>query len=156
MPQIRNQYADSVYICGTSLRGFGGKAVNKSSHVRVLVAFVFAFVGIAAAEVTELSQTASRLQTGMSRQSVIDLLGHPTWAVIPGDSGELALPDPRIGLELYWQNSPCGPVIVQFSATKREVTGWDEGRAICGEGSHLLEPSASYSCDKSDRVNYCH
>jgi len=110
----------------------------------------FAFSGA----VTSLSKKASGLKIGMSRQAIISLLGHPTWAVIPNDKGDLALPDPRIRLELYWENTPCSPVVVQFDSVYK-VTGWDEGRAFCGKDAHLFEPSNDYSCKRSDRAKFC-
>lgn len=116
----------------------------------ILLSFSYAFSG----EVTSLSKKASGLKLGMSRQMVINLLGHSTWAVIPGDKGEFALPDPRIALELYWKNTPCSPVVVQFNSTHK-VTGWDEGRAFCGKDAHLLQPSTEYSCGRSDRAQFC-
>ena len=126
-------------------------------HISILILslmialpFSYAFSG----EVTSLSKKASGLKIGMSRQAVISLLGHPTWAVIPGDKGDLSLPDPRIRLELYWKNTPCSPVVVQFDSAYK-VTGWDEGRAFCGKDAHLFEPSNEYSCDKADRSKFC-
>jgi hypothetical protein len=109
---------------------------------------------VASGEITILSQKASEIKLGMSRKVVINLLGHPTWAVIPSDKGELALPDTRIKLELYWKNTPCSPVIVQFNSTY-EVTGLDEGIGFCGNQVHLFEPSDEYSCRKSDRAKFC-
>lgn len=105
-------------------------------------------------EITSLSRKASGLKIGMTRQAVINLLGASTWAVIPGDQGDLALPDPRIRLELYWKNPPCSPVVVQFDSSYK-VTGWDEGRAICGKDAHLFEPSNEYLCGKADRTKFC-
>jgi hypothetical protein len=105
-------------------------------------------------EVTGLSRKATDLKAGMSRKSVISLIGHPTWAVIPGDKGDLSLPDPGIKIELYWKNTPCSPIVVQFG-NAHKVTGWDEGRAFCGEAAHLLEPSNEYSCSKADRSKLC-
>ena len=116
----------------------------------IILSFSYAFSG----EVTSLSKKASELKLGMSRQSVISLLGHPTWAVIPGDKGDLALPDPRINLELYWKNTPCSPVVIQFDSAYK-VTGWDEGRAFCGKDARLFEPSNEYSCGKADRSKLC-
>jgi len=88
----------------------------------------YAFSG----EITNLSKKASGLKIGLSHQTVISILSNPTWAVIPGDKGDLSLPDPRIKLELYWKNTPCSPVVVQFDSAYK-VTGWDEGRAFCGK-----------------------
>jgi len=114
----------------------------------ILSAFLFA------GKITELSKKASNLKMGMSRQSVISLLGPATWAVIPGDTYDFTLPDPRIKLELYWKNPGCSPVIVQFNA-KLKVLGWDEGRIYCGKDAHLFEPAEDYSCGKPNREKYC-
>ena len=103
---------------------------------------------------TSLSKKAAFLMLGMHHEAVINLLGQATWAVIPGDKGELALPDPRIRLELYWKNPGCAPVVVQFNHDFK-VIGWDEGRAYCGKDAHLLEPSGEYSCNKPDRAKFC-
>ena len=116
----------------------------------IMLPFSYAFSG----EVTSLSKKASGLKIGMSRQSVISLLGNPAWAVIPGDKGDFSLPDPRIRLELYWKNTPCSPVVVQFNSAYK-VTGWDEGRAFCGKDAQLFEPSNEYSCGKGDRSKLC-
>ena len=116
----------------------------------IIFASSYAFSG----QVTSLSKKASRLKIGMSRKSVISLLGHATWAVIPGDKGDLALPDSMISLELYWRNRPCSPVVVEFDSAYK-ATGWDEGRAICGKDAQLFEPSNKYSCDKADRLKLC-
>jgi len=103
---------------------------------------------------TILSKKASGLKIGMKRKVVISLFGHASWAVMPGDKGDLALPDPRIKLELYWKNTPCSPVAVQFDSAYK-VIGWDEGRASCGEDAYFLEPPDDYSCAKADRSNFC-
>lgn len=116
----------------------------------MVLSFSYAFSG----EITSLSKKASRLKLRMSRQEVISLLGHPTWAVIPGDKGDLALPDPRIRLELYWKNTPCSPVIVQFDSAYK-TTGWDQGRAVCGKDVHLFDPPKEYLCGKADRSKLC-
>jgi hypothetical protein len=103
---------------------------------------------------TALSQKASQLKMGMTREAVIRLLGSPTWASIPGDTGEFAIPAPQIALELFWRNPDCAPVVVDFDYNLR-VIGWDEGRAICGKDAHLFQPSEEYSCNKSDRAKFC-
>jgi hypothetical protein len=107
-----------------------------------------------AVAVTELSGKASTLRSGMTRYAVVRLLGSPTWATIPGDDGDFAIPDPRIALELFWHNPGCNPVVVDFDHNLR-VIGWDEGRAYCGTNAHLLEPSDKYSCNKPDRAKFC-
>ena len=106
-----------------------------------------------AQERTELSQKAGRLRIGMTRSQVISLLGPATWAAIPGDQGEYALPDPRIRLELFWKNGRCGPVAVMFD-TEYRVSGWDEGR-VCFDTEGLTDPSEEYLCEKADRKRYC-
>jgi hypothetical protein len=120
----------------------------------ILFMVVFSFSYAFSEEVTSLSNKASGLKSGMSRQAIISLLGHPTWAVIPGDKGPLSLPDPRIRLELYWKNAPCTPVIVQFDSAYK-ATGWSEGRVSCGKDVHLFDPSKEYSCGKADRSKFC-
>jgi hypothetical protein len=104
-------------------------------------------------ELTDLSITASKLKIGMSRKEVISFLGTPTWAVIQSDRGNFSLMAPII-IELYWKNTPCTPVAVDFDSTDT-VTGWDEGRALCGKDAYMLEPSGDYSCGKADRNKFC-
>jgi len=126
-------------------------------HVSSLILFliiVFFFSYAFSEETTSLSKKASGLKNGMSRQAIISLLGHPTWAVIPGDKGQLSLSDPRIRLELYWKNAPCTPVVVQFDSAYK-ATGWSEGRVACGKDVHLSDPSKEYSCGKADRSKFC-
>ena len=106
-----------------------------------------------AGEVTELSKKASRLKMGMTREAVIRLLGSATWASIPGDKGEFAPPDPRIGLELFWRNPGFTPVAVDFDRNLK-VIGWDTGQ-IPLQDYYLVEPTDKYSCTKPDRSKYC-
>ena len=130
---------------------------NFKTKTRVIIFFAVSILLPAflfAGRTTELSKKASSLKAGMSRNSVIKLLGNPTWAIIPGDAYDFTLPDPRIKLELYWKNPGCSPVIVQFNA-RYKVTGWDEGRIYCGKDAYLFEPAGNYSCNKSDRIRYC-
>lgn len=100
-----------------------------------------------------LSDRASQLQLQMTRQEVIAHLGSPTWAIIPKDTGEWALPDPRIKLELHWRNGDCTSVAVSFG-DRQEVVGWDEGR-VCVGGAIELLPRAEHSCARADRQRYC-
>ena len=120
--------------------------------IALIVAFPISHV--LSGEITSLSKKASALKIGMTRQAAINLLGTSAWAVIPGDKGDLELPDPRIRLELYWKNPPCSPMVVQFDSSYK-VTGWDEGKAFCGKDAHLFEPSNEYSCGKADRTKFC-
>ena len=115
----------------------------------ITLLFSSAFAG----KISQLSKKASQLTMGMSREAVIQLLGPATWASIPSDKGEFAIPDPGIKLELYWRNLGCVPVVVDFDSNLR-VIGWDEGR-VCIEGAHLSEPSEEYSCNKTDRSKFC-
>ena len=117
----------------------------------IVLPLSYAFSG----EVTSLSKKASEINTRMPKKTVIRLLGLPTWAVIPSDGGEFALPDPvRVKLELYWKNTPCSPVIVSFNSAYR-VIGQDEGWGFCGKDAHITEPSNDYSCGKADRSISC-
>lgn len=126
------------------------KAIVLAFFILTVMLPVLLFAG----KISELSKKASSLKIGMSRQSVITLLGPPTWAVIPDETHDFTLRDPRIKLELYWKNPGCSPVIVQFNA-KFNVSGWDEGRIYCGKDAHLFEPAEDYSCNLPDRARYC-
>ena len=129
--------------------------MKKINFVFVIILLVFLLPAVAfTGGVTNLSKKAANLKLGMSRKAAINLLGRATWAVIPSDKGELALPDPRIRLELYWKNPGCTTVVVQFNKHFK-VTGWDEGRAYCGKDAHLFEPSGEYSCSEPNRAKYC-
>jgi hypothetical protein len=89
----------------------------------------------------------------MHRRAVIRLLGPATWASLPTDKGELALPDASFSLELRWRNPGCTPVAVAFDHEGR-VSGWDEGR-VCFADAERFEPGAEYSCTKKDRRALC-
>lgn len=110
----------------------------------------YAFSG----EITNLSKKAAKLKIGMSRQDVISLLGNPSWAVIPTDKGDFYISSSSVALGLYWKNTPCSPVVVDFDNTYK-VDGWDEGRALCGDEAYLFEPSNEYSCSNGDRAEFC-
>lgn len=118
----------------------------------ILIFFVSsAFSG----EVTSLSKKAATLTIGISRQDVISLLGGtPSWAVIPADKGDFHLSSARVIFGLYWKNTPCSPVVVDFDDAYK-VIGWDEGRALCGDDANLYEPSNEYSCNNEDRAKFC-
>ncbi len=108
---------------------------------------------------TKLSSVAENLKSGMTRAQVVTLLGKPNWAVIPGDKGEWALPDPRIALELYWRNGKCPPVAVQFKdkGGQKVVSGWNAAIVGCFdvECPKSLLPGKEYSCKKKDRRRFC-
>lgn len=115
---------------------------------------VFIVSSAFSAEITSLSKKAATLTIGMSRQDVVSLLGIPSWAVIPTDKGDFHLSSVRAILGLYWKNTPCSPVVVDFDDAYK-VIGWDEGRALCGDDASLYEPSIEYSCSKKDRAELC-
>ena len=119
----------------------------------ILFAAVFSGATLAAASTT-LSKQASTLEVGMGRPEVLALLGKPTWAVLPKDTGNKQIIDSRTKLELHWKNGVCAPVVVQFGKALR-VTGWDEGRMFCGSYPPQVLPKQAYSCAKKDRVKYC-
>ena len=103
---------------------------------------------------TELSQKAANLKMGMSHPQVLRLLGNPTWAITQSDEGEWALPDNRIRIELWWENGNCNPVSVAFNSSM-QVSGWDEGRALCVSGKYTIVPDDTLSCQNADRKKLC-
>ena len=126
-------------------------------HITIMIIAVFVILPLSYAfsgETTILSKKASQLKFGMSKQATIGLLGQPTWVIIPSDEGEFSLPNSRIRLELYWKNTPCAPVIVQFDG-KYKTIGWDQGIAFCGKDVYLFEPPEEYLCTKADRAKFC-
>lgn len=125
-------------------------------RIPIMMAWLSVFVVSSAfsGEITNLSKKAATLTIGMSRQDVINLLGNSSWAVIPTDKGDFHLSSVRVILALYWKNTPCSPVVVDFDDVYK-VIGWDEGRALCGDDANLYEPSNEYSCSKKDRTELC-
>jgi len=114
-------------------------------------------VGVLAAsdlpQVTDLSRKAANVRSGMTRTQVLNLLGPPTWALLPTDSGDWAeaIDD---GFNLMWRNGKCNPVTVTFDNRAR-VDGRDEGTAVCDEKTWTAVPRPEYACTKKDRVKYC-
>lgn len=103
---------------------------------------------------TALTKKAASLKLKMSRVEVIKLLGKPTWAILPSDKGELALPK-GTALELYWSNTGCGPVIVMFNKAM-QATGWDQGQfCMEGAGAAMNPKERSLSCKNKDRKIIC-
>lgn len=101
---------------------------------------------------TELQAKMRKVKLGMTRETVISVVGSPDWAIIPSDSGDFTL-EPEYSLELLWQSQGCAPALVAFDHTGK-VVGWNEGR-ICFKGAKTVEPTAEYACSKEDRKKYC-
>jgi hypothetical protein len=106
---------------------------------------------IAFAETTALSKKASTLKMGMSLKGVVKLLGNPTWLILPTDGGEYEGFVPPGLYGLMWINGECAPVAVHFKETNSSVTGWDEGKLLCGEDPKLFNPSDKFSIQEKDR-----
>lgn len=101
------------------------------------------------------SQFAQKdLKLGMSRSDVIRKLGKPNWAAIPGDEGQLSLPDASFGLELRWSNPACRDVVVMFSPPPHQVIGWDDGASYCK--MPIKADYEDFSCELPDRKQFCH
>jgi hypothetical protein len=116
---------------------------------------ILASLAATAGVLTPLSQRASQLKLGMTRAEAIDLLGHATWASIPGDRGEFAPSAPEVALELFWRNPGCKPVVVDFDRDFK-VIGWDEDRDCLPDADvHLGEPPDKFSCRRPDRAGFC-
>ena len=102
----------------------------------------------------DLSLAALKLKKGVSRQHVIELLGKPDWAAIPGDPGDFGVNDPKTGLILYWRNPGLAVVEVQFDTDL--LVRWDGGAPLNSASyTHMFEPGANYDCGKPDRAELC-
>jgi hypothetical protein len=94
---------------------------------------------------TDLSKKALHLKIGMSKNEVLKLLGNPTWA----DSKS------EVPLAWAWHNGHCNPVNVSFDKNM-EVTGFDEGRAVCFEADdYQVLPDKDYLCTNEEQKNLC-
>ncbi len=108
---------------------------------------------------TETSKAANRLEKGMQLNTVLSILGEPSWAILPKDSGKYSLNQPpdtpedkKAAFELLWANGDCAPVSVYFTQYYK-VIGWERG-LNCGPNA-VTELPEKYSCDRSDRSRYC-
>jgi hypothetical protein len=117
-----------------------------------------------ASELTDISLKAQKMRHEvLTKGQVIELLGPPTWVVLPGDTGHWALPGqhhpdgaqpPLIAAELIWKNGNCSPVRVRFD--HENVVAWlDESRGLCSEGEWAHVPGEEYSCSRKERVKFC-
>ena len=122
----------------------------------VLLAVLLATTACADEVASPLSAKASQLQSGMSRETVIKLLGPAQWAILPSDKGRLELPAPDIVLELRWSNPGFSNVVVDFGKGYR-VVGWDEGRMELDDPDlqKALTPPDTYSCQHPERAELC-
>lgn len=126
---------------------------------QIVVAFVVFCLAIPALAQgkTELSKKAAKIKSGTSREAVIETLGPPTWAVLPGDGGPGSIRDLKgVALQLQWDNGPtCFPVTLVFDSDMK-VAGIDDGATCLGEPlDPSWLPSAEYSCKKEDRSSLC-
>ena len=114
------------------------------------ILFLIFFVSITTfAGTTALSKKASSLKMGMSLKSTVKLLGEPTWLILSTDGGEYQGFVPTGLYSLLWRNGNCHPVVVDFNMKNNKVTGWDEGRLLCGEDPKLFTPSDIYNIIKN-------
>ena len=82
----------------------------------------------------------------LTKTEVLALLDQPSWAVTSDDASDLTEPD--IPLTLIWRNGNCNPVTVDFDSSGN-VTGWNEGRAICGDEEFALLPEDEFACPRA-------
>ena len=105
--------------------------------------------------ITELSRQASELSMGMAKTEVLALLDQPSWAVTSLDvvAGSRIMTANRRSsrndflLTLIWKNGNCSPVMVNFDSAGN-VTGWDEGRALCLDEEYTLLPEDEFACPR--------
>lgn len=108
---------------------------------------------------TKLSEETERLEKGMKLETVISILGEPTWVILKSDSGKYSLEQPpdqpndtKTAFELLWNNGECSPISVYFTQYYKAV-GWDSG-SECGKDATKTLPE-KYSCEAPDRSRYC-
>ena len=94
---------------------------------------------------TLLSQKATKLHIGMTRQQVTNVLGDPTWA-----QNYTGMP-----LDWTWRNGKCNPVDVTFN-NRMLVAGYDEGWASCSSTTdYAVLPSDSHLCSATGNKLIC-
>lgn len=102
----------------------------------------------------DLGHQAKKVKKGMKREQVFALLGKPTWASIAGDRGDYGVRDPETEFILFWRNPGLAVVEVRFG--KDGSVQWDGGIPVAASAyAHMFEPSASFSCERADRKQYC-
>ena len=126
---------------------------------RIVIALVVLCLGLPAMAQgkTKLSKEAAKIKSGTSREAVIETLGPPTWAVLPGDGGPGSIRElDGVALQLQWDNGPnCFPITMLFDA-EMKVQGIDDGGTCFQEPLDPgWLPSADYSCAKADRSEVC-
>lgn len=100
---------------------------------------------------TALSRKAAAVTVGMSRASVIALLGSPSNVIAPQNLAKQSYERSReIDHVLTWDNPGCYRVEMVFGSDDR-ITGGDRGE-LCTAERPL--PSA-YSCTKPANARYC-
>lgn len=112
-------------------------------------------------EATELSKLPHR---SVTKAQVIERLGAPTWAVLPGepvDGYPAFLESDPIEVELAWRNGDlCPPVSVHINY-EGQVTGWNLGYGCLDEETRGvinyddLYPDEQFSCLRDDRAHHC-
>lgn len=117
---------------------------------------------------TPLSHKATALSKlphrSVTKAQVIERLGPPTWAVLPGehvDGYPAFLESDPIEVLLSWRNGDrCPPVDVHINYEGR-VTGWNLGYGCLDEETRGvidyddLYPNEKFSCELEDRARYC-
>jgi len=83
-----------------------------------------------------ISEKAAQLQTGMTYQAVISLLGRQPDTVVNDqirqELGELPQGNDLIKFEWANDNPNCHPVSAQFNPLDMTLTGWDQGLTCTG------------------------
>lgn len=98
---------------------------------------------------TDLSWRLRSVRNDMPKAKVLELLGPPTWAKIPGDPEA----EPN-AVELEWDNGPtCMPIVVSFEAGR--VTG--SAGAVCFDRKLPPEmlPEPRRRCSAPGRARWC-
>lgn len=128
----------------------GGNAVQSGSEA----ATSSEDVTLSNVDPLDLSRLKPKILKGMSRESMIQLLGKPTWASIPGDAGDFRVRDENTGLILYWRNPGLGIIDVHFDKDYKVL--YDEGNPRGPTSyTHMFEPPIEFECENEDRAELC-
>ena len=104
-------------------------------------------------KVDSIHEKIGQIKKGMGKPQVLEILGRPNWVGIETDRGDFGVKDQNTFFILYWRD-PGFPVIsVHFNHS--ETVRWDAMVGNQETYTHLFEPSQVYSCDNSDRSNFC-